>query len=143
MFAVQKFETLLMRSNPDVTTHVVNDAFDSDDRFNTAESNFMMSFALAARYGYKKDLRYFKWIVTFRTDEGSRVETVVHPHPCVASDYAKFYPTGKRYEKQVDELIQSGALFCIDWDKENFELYGEKDSGSHYSKIAVNAVPCH
>ena len=87
-----------MRKNPDVATNVLENAFDADDKFMTAESNFMMAFALATnKHEYKKDLRYFKWIAKFLTIEGSKVKTLVHPHPCVASDYAKFYPTGKRY----------------------------------------------
>ena len=61
----------------------------------------------------------------------------------MASDYAKFYPTAKRYKETVKKLIESEALFCIDWEKENFELYGEKESGSHYSQVEVTAVPCH
>ena len=143
MYAFKKFETLLMRNNPDVTTNLIEDAFDSDDRFKTAESNFMMAFAFDNGKKTDEDPRYFKWIAKFRTVEGSKFERLVHPHPCVASDYAKFYPTGKKYEEKVDELIQSGSLFCIDWDKENLELYGAKEGSKHYSQLEVMAVPCH
>ena len=117
MFAFQKMETLLMRKNPDVTTNVLEDAFDADDKFKTAESNFMMAFAFDIPKKSNTDFRYFKWVGKFRTVEGSKVEQLVQPHPCVASDYAKFYPTGKRYEEKVDELKQSGSFYCIDWDK--------------------------
>ena len=43
LFALLKFQHLLMHKNPSVTENVESDAFDNTDSYNIAENEFMMA----------------------------------------------------------------------------------------------------
>ena len=62
-------------------------------------------------------------------------------HPCTTEDYAKFFPTAAPFRKEIDNLKQQEGLFCLDWQKEGFELFGSNNQKRH-SLVDIRAVPC-
>ena len=72
MFAVLKLQHMLERKNPDLTTFVVEDAFDTTEQYSMDQNSFMVAVA-AEHYldGPKSDPRYVKWIASYQigTDE--------------------------------------------------------------------------
>ena len=62
--------------------------------------------------------------------------------PCTGEDFEKFYPIEKRSASLFASYKAHGGLYCIDWQKISFELYGTWHFDSHYSAVDILVAPC-
>lgn len=73
----------------------------------------------------KNDSKVFKWVAKYVTAvSGTPAETYIKLHHCTGSDFARFHQPAKHSEARIQNLNDSGGLFCIDWQSADIELYG-------------------
>mmetsp|Transcript_42764 Transcript_42764/g.56462 ORF Transcript_42764/g.56462 Transcript_42764/m.56462 type:complete len:190 (-) Transcript_42764:1262-1831(-) len=92
----------------------------------------------------KIDPRYVKWLATYiRYEDSVVVEKRSEPlHPCTDEDFSKFDAPERRSVDRATKYREQGGLFCIDWEKANFLLFGAPSDADH-SVIDVMAIPCN
>ena len=63
MFSIMKYQLLLMRKNPQITSNTEENAFPVDHKLNLIDTGFAMAFGLDHfTEGVKNDPRYVKWV---------------------------------------------------------------------------------
>ena len=53
-------------------------------------------------------------------------------HACSDDDYSKFYPIESSKQIKLDKMRDQSALFCLDWDTLDLEIYGSWTNGGDY-----------
>lgn len=88
MFGILKLEHLVLRKNPSliISPKDLNED-DFNDKYNTAENNFMMAFAAEDFLTGRSlgDPRYIKWYVSFYNSTFFEFNEM---HPCTDSEFA-------------------------------------------------------
>lgn len=91
------------------------------------------------------DPRFVKWFAHYGTVvDGVATSRELPIYPCTEADYSKFYPvdqSGKTRLRLSKESVNR-QLFCIDWENEDIDLSGVKDSND-VGYIDIAAVPCN
>lgn len=63
---------------------------------------------------------------------------------CTESDYSQFHPIDKSSKKKYDAIKndENHGFFCIDWENEDFDLWGSLSKTYDYNNIDVILAPC-
>ena len=113
--------------------------------FDISEENFIMAFAIEdyTTSQPRIDPRFVKWNARYivYTDNEITEEKLVTLVPCTEIDFARFNPVEIRSQDSVKKYKEEGGMFCLDWDKENFKLFGTPSDANH-SVIDISVVPC-
>ena len=62
--------------------------------------------------------------------------------PCTADDMARFYPSEERSLAKIQNLFEKQALYCIEEQLYDIDLYGNWVSDSYYSALDIMLIPC-
>ena len=109
------------------------------------DDSFAMAFGLQSWNDrtYLNDPRYVKWVLRYTVEIDHNKNEKWYPlHRCTERDYRKFYSPSSKFEKEVELLKQSDALFCFDWRSMPIQIWGEKGS-LDFAQFDVMAIPCH
>ena len=64
-------------------------------------------------------------------------------HPCTSSELSKFYPPDTPVTaNKLQNLGDNSQLFCFDWSRLDFEIYGDWQSGLDFNLLEVGLQPC-
>ena len=117
----------------------------ADTKFDLKDENFIMAFAIEdyTTKAPRDDPRFIKWNARYIVYTQGEIteERLVNLEPCTDQDFLRFNPIDSRSEDRVEQFKKEGGLFCLDWAKENFKLFGSPSDANH-SVIDVSVVPC-
>ena len=148
IYAVLKFEMLLQRQNPSISTTDELSALDEKAVLNLAEANLKLAFH-AENFDSEllNDPRYVRFIVSnVGEDDGEWVEKPIKFHKCTEAELLEFAPLTPDAQSQLDDITasESRSLFCIDWENvgKEIDLFGYWTNQNHrYLEIIL--APCN
>ena len=80
LFALLKLQFMLARSQPAVVKSVENNFFDTSERYNLADEDFMFAVSLEHyKEGIKMNPRYVKWVASLITSTPDSYEEIYMP----------------------------------------------------------------
>ena len=92
----------------------------------------------------KLDPRYNKYLVRLDgAKDGIDFEKILSYHKCKEEDYDEFYPVGKSYMKDLEEIKtdEKRGMYCVD-QFEELESYGIWDY-KDFMVVTLDLVPCN
>mmetsp|Transcript_27802 Transcript_27802/g.34542 ORF Transcript_27802/g.34542 Transcript_27802/m.34542 type:complete len:192 (-) Transcript_27802:347-922(-) len=145
IFAVMKFQHLMIRKNPLITEFVDKNGIELGEKFDLGDSNFMVAVGMESwTRGMRDDPKFVHWVATVYTVTDNVSKSEYYPmHPCTDEDYSRFFPADERTAKKVESYRLIGGLKCLDAAViDDFDLYGTWESDSSYRAIDLVAAPC-
>mmetsp|Transcript_31255 Transcript_31255/g.38632 ORF Transcript_31255/g.38632 Transcript_31255/m.38632 type:complete len:140 (-) Transcript_31255:1447-1866(-) len=131
IYAVIKFDMLINRSNPNVSSYVNYAAKPQNQKFNLLDNGFRIAFGIEGFLDkeLRDDPRFVKWIVRyFGIDKnGAEYEKLLPFHKCEKADYEKFQAPGQDQQYLFEKFVSGErSLFCLDWDElgDELEIWG-------------------
>ena len=134
MFAILKLQHMLARKNPDISKFE-SDIFGDDHHFELdPRSNFQVAFGIENTIsGFKSDPKFIKFVVKVAKQiEGVYTSKYYPMHACSEDDYSKFFPIESSKQIKLDKMRDQSALFCLDWETLDLEIYGSWTNGGDY-----------
>ena len=127
LYAALKFEKLMMRSNPDVSSFFERGVVSTRQKLNLSDAGMQFAFGVE---GYldkqpKDDPRFVKGILRLNGyRDGIGYERLLPYHKCTDEDWQVFAPPAEEAESLFRSYKEDPDrnLFCIDWDKFEEEL---------------------
>lgn len=92
IFAINKFQDMAERKNPNINTFVDKDALGTNDRYElTSANDFIMAFALEDMLTYKP--QFVKWTAEYwLATDSNIIKRAVNMYKCTEKDLDKFFP---------------------------------------------------
>ena len=104
LFAVLKTKQMVTKHNPVITSYVEEDVYDSEDRYDLSDPEFMIAFMVENEYTKTliNDPRFIKWKVVHYEFEDNQLKSwrFLDTHLCNEQDYAKFYEFDEAIEEK-------------------------------------------
>ena len=144
MYALHKFNHLILRHNPQLNSYEVFDAFDADYRFETSESDFMLAVAMEDYNTgeIKNDPKYVKWFANLLVgNDGVKTKRELPMHECSEEDYAKFQKPDDDALSKLKRVKENGGMMCIDWKRYNVVFSGTEKK-ANFRVLDIMMVPC-
>ena len=148
LYALLKFDRLISRSNPNVSTYLEQSVLTSEDSVKLKDVGIRFAFAIE---GYvdgelKNDPRFVKTIVRLSgREDGKSIEKRLDYHLCTEEDFKDFAEPTLDAKKKVDKILKDPkrGLYCFDWDKiaEDLTIAGISTYDS-FRFIELNLTPC-
>ena len=88
-------------------------------------------------------IRYYAELRQYDTRTSSAVKNNYPLHPCTKEEFGRFFaPESSATAEKTKRLQEDGDLFCLDWKKLDFSLYGSWRETGDYNAINVRLIPC-
>ena len=121
IYAALKMVQLLSRANPNVSSYIEQNFFDSSDVINFKEKGIRFAFGIEGFLDkeLKQDERYVKKIMRLvGKKDGLPYERIMPYHKCTEADFEEFAPPQPEAEGMLKSMKTSKTrgLFCLDWD---------------------------
>ena len=145
IFAMMKFEHLINRKNPSVSTYENEISLDVDDVFDTTKEDFALAFGLTSYMTGKPmdDPKFIRWYAVYWKMVGLNLERRLVPvHSCTDTDYATFKTPERGSLAKYERLKKEGSLKCIDWKSAGIDIY-DTESGADYGGLDILVLPCN
>ena len=90
------------------------------------------------------DPRYYRWILSVDEKKGEDFfNRKFLMHKCTEEDFSRFNPPADEATKEkVESLMAGGHMFCFDWKKIRFDLFGAESSGLDFTALDPSFIPC-
>ena len=127
IYSTIKMIQLVNNSNPELGVVTSLGYIQPEEKVNLNEINFRMAFVVEGFSDRKRkaDPRYVKYIARLWTEHDS-ISSFRHidMHECNDSDLDQFYEVESNSKKKFDKIREdpNHGFFCIDWEKEDFDL---------------------
>ena len=132
-----------------MSQNLIQNAFEPDLKFNLNDMNFRLAFTMegALDIERKNDPRYVKqYVRTFGKNKAGVLNDRVIPfHECTEADLSQFYPVQSIYKQQYDDIVNDPkrGLSCIDFEKEDLNLWSNESLATEFQKIDIVMAPCN
>ena len=149
IYATLKMLQLISRKNPNVSSYIEKNFFDSSHRVNFKEDGIRFAFGIEGfiDHNLKLDSRYVKNLVRFWGKKGGvEYEKLLPYHKCTADDFDEFAPPQPEAVGMLEAITDSEmrGLFCPDWDvlDNEMEIWSIEDDDD-YQRIDIVLLPCN
>lgn len=126
IYAYLKFEILMNRSNPQVSTTEEKSALDESDRLNLGDASLRFAFQAEDFESQPMvDSRYVRFIVFLSGYAGEDYyDTPIPYHKCSNDELLALSPAESSAVDQLESIMEdeSRYMFCLDWDKYGDQL---------------------
>ena len=133
---------MLLRKDKNVYTYTIGNGLEGHRLYPREQTDFQIAIGLE-EYGTSKeqnDPSIVQWVALFKIDG---VKSYRLLKPCLEADFAKFYPPEVTVAKELQELKEKQALYCLDWQAQDFYIYGTPSmSKSERNHLELRAAPC-
>lgn len=125
MYATIKFEQLISRHNPNISSHMQKSHYDSSERVDLKAMNLNVAFGVEGFLDeeLKDAARYVKYLVRMYGKQDSEpFEKILDYHKCTVDDYDAFEKPSSESASPLERYIRSAAdgdksergLLCLD-----------------------------
>ena len=134
--------------NPELSVVTSLGNIPADEKVNLNEINFRMAFVVEgfANRKRKADPRYVKYISRLWSEtDGIQSFKHIPMRECTDEDLSQFYEVESNSKQKYDSIYRdpNHGFFCIDWVKEELDLWGNLGKTYDYQNLDVLLVPCN